>query len=55
MADYKMEAVKTFTYERPEIKNGYTDHTLYVNLTDETIAVKPVAEKTKQTFIGGRG
>ena len=55
MADYKIEEVKTFDYERPEIENGYTDHTLYVNLSDAAIAVKPVEEKTKQTFIGGRG
>jgi aldehyde:ferredoxin oxidoreductase len=55
MADYKMEEVKTFAYDRQEVKNGYTDQTLYVNLSDDTIAAKPVAEKTKHTFIGGRG
>jgi len=44
-----------FRYTPPKIKRGYANQTLYVNVSDNTIASKPVDEKMKQTFVGGRG
>ncbi len=44
-----------FTYEVPPVERGYTNQILYVNLSDHTIAAKPVTEEMKEKFIGGRG
>ena len=44
-----------FTYEPGTIERGYTGRTLYVNLSDNTIASKPVTQQMKDIFIGGRG
>lgn len=44
-----------YTYTVPPVERGYTGQTLYVNLSDYTIAAKPVTEEMKEKFIGGRG
>jgi len=44
-----------FTYEPGGVEKGYTGRTLYVNLSDNTIASKPVTQQMKDLFIGGRG
>ena len=44
-----------YHYSPPKVERGYTNQTLYINVTDNTIASKPVDERMKQTFIGGRG
>ncbi len=44
-----------FTYEPGAVDRGYTGRTLYVNLSDNTIASKPVTQQMKDIFIGGRG
>ncbi len=43
-----------FTYEVPAVERGYSGQTLYVNLSDHTIAAKPVTDVMKK-FVGGRG
>ena len=55
MTDLKVKEIKKIEYERPPIRRGYANQTLYVNLSDSTIASKPVSEKMKQTFTGGKG
>jgi aldehyde:ferredoxin oxidoreductase len=55
MADYKLKEIKSFGYHRPVIERGYADQTLYVNISDSEISIKPVDEKTKEVFIGGKG
>ena len=55
MPDYELKVVKSMAYQRPEIDKGYVDQTLYVNLSDQELAVKPVDQKTKDVFVGGRG
>ena len=55
MPDFKLKEVKAHAYERPAIEKGYTDHSLYVNISDSKITIKPVDVKTKETFIGGKG
>jgi aldehyde:ferredoxin oxidoreductase len=44
-----------YTYEPAETDRGYTNKTLYVNLSDNTVSDKDVTEEMKEKFIGGRG
>jgi aldehyde:ferredoxin oxidoreductase len=44
-----------YTYGPSPVERGYTGQTLYVNLSDNTIAAKPVTDVMKTKFIGGRG
>ena len=44
-----------FNYEKAQVDKGYAKRTLYINLSDNTIASKPVTETMKDVFIGGRG
>jgi aldehyde:ferredoxin oxidoreductase len=55
MAEYKMESLKTFNYDRPIIEKGYTNQTLCIDISDGVISIKPVTEKMKNVFIGGKG
>ena len=55
MPDFDLKVIKTLKYQRPDIVNGYANQTLYVNISDPTIDIKPVDQKTKEVFIGGRG
>ncbi len=44
-----------FDYELGEVEKGYTDRSLYLNLSDNTIASKPVTQQMKGVFTGGKG
>lgn len=44
-----------YTYELKPVERGYADRTLYINLSDNTIAEKPVTQQMKDLFTGGRG
>jgi aldehyde:ferredoxin oxidoreductase len=44
-----------FDYQLGSLERGYSDRTLYVNLSTNQIAEKPVSLETKEKFIGGRG
>jgi aldehyde:ferredoxin oxidoreductase len=55
MAEFKMKEIKTLKYQRPAIQKGYADQTLYVNLSDSTISIKPVSANMKEVFVGGKG
>jgi aldehyde:ferredoxin oxidoreductase len=44
-----------FSYESASLDRGYNNRTLYVNLSEGTIASKPVSQQMKDTFTGGRG
>ena len=44
-----------YRYKPAKIERGYANQTLHVNVSDNTIASKPVDEKMKRTFVGGRG
>ncbi|MHA1813683.1 MAG: aldehyde ferredoxin oxidoreductase family protein [Candidatus Thorarchaeota archaeon] len=50
-----MLAIKELTYQVPKIDRGYANQTLYINLSDNTIKTKPVDDKMKETFTGGKG
>ncbi|MHB1405881.1 MAG: aldehyde ferredoxin oxidoreductase family protein [Desulfitobacteriaceae bacterium] len=45
----------TFNYQLGKLDKGYANRTLYVNLSTNTFAEKPVTAEMKQKFIGGRG
>jgi len=44
-----------YAYKPSDVERGYTNQTLYVNLSDNTIAAKPVTDEMKEKFVGGRG
>ena len=47
--------LKEFKYELGKIVRGYNNRTLSVNLSNMQIKSKPVSQKMKDTFTGGRG
>ncbi|TFG04071.1 aldehyde:ferredoxin oxidoreductase [Candidatus Thorarchaeota archaeon] len=47
--------LKEFTYDIPKLERGYSDQTLYIDLEDYSIEIRPVEEKAKETFTGGKG
>jgi len=53
--EYKMKPLKTFKYERPIIEKGYANQILSIDISVPDISVKPVDEKMKDVFIGGKG
>ena len=42
-------------YSSQEVQKGYTNRTLYINLTNNEIQIKPVTDGMKENFIGGKG
>ncbi len=42
-------------YQFDEVQKGYTNQTLYINLTTKDIQIKTVSDKMKDKFIGGKG
>lgn len=49
------QSLKRLDYEWKELDRGYTDKTLYVNLSKLEIAEKVVPAVMKEKFIGGKG
>lgn len=47
--------IAEFKYMLGKVERGYNNRTLYVNLSRMQVAEKPVSEKMKETFTGGRG
>jgi aldehyde:ferredoxin oxidoreductase len=44
-----------YAYEPSSVERGYAGQTLYINVSDNTIAARPVTDEMKEKFIGGRG
>jgi aldehyde:ferredoxin oxidoreductase len=44
-----------FKYDLGKVERGYNNRTLYINLSNMTIASKPVSQTMKDKFTGGRG
>jgi aldehyde:ferredoxin oxidoreductase len=55
MAQINLKEIKSISYERAKIKNGYTDKSLRVNLDANDLIINPIEERIKKTFIGGKG
>ncbi|MHA1718065.1 MAG: aldehyde ferredoxin oxidoreductase family protein [Promethearchaeota archaeon] len=51
----KHKLLKEFQYKLGEIEKGYTNRTLYVNISDNSIQDKKVSQFMKDKFIGGKG
>jgi aldehyde:ferredoxin oxidoreductase len=50
-----LKLVRQYKYTLAPVDKGYNNRTLYVNVTDNTIAEKPVNRQMKEKFIGGKG
>ncbi len=51
----KHKMLKEFEYELAPLDKGYSDRTLYINLSTNEIKEKPVPAEMKEKFIGGKG
>jgi aldehyde:ferredoxin oxidoreductase len=51
----KHRLLAQFQYIPGKVEKGYANRTLYVNLSENRIAEKPVSQEMKEKFIGGRG
>lgn len=47
--------LKEFDYKPVEIEKGYTNKSLYVNVSNNEIKIKDVTQEMKDIFTGGRG
>ena len=47
--------LKRYEYTPQKIQRGYTNKTLYINISDNTIKSKDVPEEIKDKFTGGKG
>ncbi len=47
--------IGAFGYNRAEVDRGYTDQVLSVNLSNSEIVTKPVDERIRKVFVGGKG
>jgi len=54
LAEFDYEPARV-DYEPARVERGYAGQILYINLSDNTIASKPVTQQMKDIFIGGRG
>jgi len=55
MTDPSEQKLQHFEYDTKPVEKGYSGRTLYVNLSDGTIASREVTDRMKDTFIGGKG
>ena len=55
MSNFQLKEIKSVSYEKAEIQKGYTDQSLRINLNSNDIMINSIDEKTKHTFIGGKG
>ncbi len=55
MNQINLKEIKAISYQRAEIKNGYTDQSLRINLDANDIIINPIEEMVKNKFIGGKG
>jgi aldehyde:ferredoxin oxidoreductase len=49
------KTIKEWSYNWVALDKGYTDKTLYINLSNKDIAEKAVPAEMKEKFIGGKG
>ncbi|MBC2705204.1 aldehyde ferredoxin oxidoreductase family protein [Desulfobacula sp.] len=55
MGQISLKEIKTISYEKAEIKKGYTNQSLRVNLDSSDIIINNIEKKIKNKFIGGKG
>jgi len=56
MADTRnFRVISEMAYDLKPVQRGYTDKTLYVNVSSGKIESRPVTDEMKEKFVGGRG
>ena len=55
MNQVTLTEIKAISYKKAEVKQGYTDQSLRVSLSDNQIDISPIPQKIKEKFIGGKG
>ncbi|MHA1967899.1 MAG: aldehyde ferredoxin oxidoreductase N-terminal domain-containing protein, partial [Candidatus Hodarchaeales archaeon] len=50
-----MAVLSELSYELKPVEKGYAGRTLYINLSNKEIKIKPVTDEMKEKFIGGKG
>ena len=55
MSREELHVLAEFDYELGEVERGYTNRTLYVNVSANEIESRPVSPEMKDVFIGGKG
>jgi aldehyde:ferredoxin oxidoreductase len=52
---YEYTLLKEFDFEPIELKKGYANRTLYVNVETKEVEIRPVSDRMKDVFVGGKG
>ena len=55
MDQINLKEIKRESYQPAKVLQGYTDHSLHINLSENVINICDIEEKIKQKFIGGKG
>ncbi|MCG8531572.1 MAG: hypothetical protein MI749_13040, partial [Desulfovibrionales bacterium] len=55
MGQIQLKEASSVSYERAEIKQGYTDQSLAIHLDTRTVEINPIEAEIKEKFIGGKG
>jgi aldehyde:ferredoxin oxidoreductase len=55
MGQINLKEITAISYKKAQIEKGYTDQSLRINLDANDIIIKPIEEKIKDKFIGGKG
>ena len=54
-AHNSMEEVFSQNYQPAEIKHGYSNHSLHIDIGKRSVQIEPIAPETKSLFTGGKG
>lgn len=55
MSALNIKEIKTKRYQRPAIVKGYANQTLSIDVSKAEIFIKPIEDRIKEVFIGGKG
>lgn len=55
MGQVSLKEKTSISYEKTEIKKGYTDQSLHIHLDSSDIRISAIDEQIKNKFIGGKG
>jgi len=55
MGQVNLKEIKSISYKKAVVNQGYTDQSLRFNLDENDIIINPIEEQIKNKFIGGKG
>jgi hypothetical protein len=55
MGQLNLKETNSLSYKRAEVRRGYTDFSLCINLATSDISIDPIDKAVKEKFIGGKG